>query len=90
MIVTEAFPGLTGLHRIVNDIVIYDSDIMQNVMHVKVFLQKCSEKKISLNLDKCKFCQTHVTFARFALSAEGCQVDRSITDAISEFLTSAN
>ena len=86
----EAFAGLTGFRRIVDDIVIYDSDITQHVKHVKEFLQRCSEKKISLNLDKCKFCQTQVTFAGFVLSAEGYQVDQSITNAISEFHTPAN
>ena len=42
----EAFAGLTGFRRIVDDIVIYDSDITQHVKHVKEFLQRCSEKKI--------------------------------------------
>ena len=31
----EAFAGLTGFRRIVDDIVIYDSDITQHVKHVK-------------------------------------------------------
>ena len=61
----EAFAGLTRFCRIVDDIVIYDSDITQHVNHVKEFLQRCSEKKISLNLNKCKFFQTQVTFAGF-------------------------
>ena len=43
-----------------------------------------------MNSDKCKFCQTQVTFAGFVLSAEGYQMDQSITDAITEFPTPAN
>ena len=86
----EAFAGLTGFRRIVDDVLIYDSEITQHANHVREFLQRCAEKQITLNLDKCKFCQTQVTFARFSLSAEGYQVDQSITDAIFNFPTPAN
>ena len=61
----EAFAGLTGFRRIVDDIVIYDSEITQHANHVREFLQRCAEKQITLNLDKCKFCQTQVTFLDF-------------------------
>jgi len=81
----EAFADLTGFRRIVDDIVIYDSDLQQHVTHVKQFLQRCADKHIALNLGKCKFCQTEVTFAGFRLSAQGYQVDDSITEAISKF-----
>ena len=42
----EALEGLTGYHRIVDDIVIYDKDPQQHVQHVKQFLQQCKDKKI--------------------------------------------
>jgi len=80
-----AFADLTGFCRIVDDIVIYGNDIQQHVCHVKQFLQWCADKQIALNLDKYKFCQTTITFAGFQLSAEGYQIDHSITDAISQF-----
>ena len=86
----EAFEGLSGFRRIVDDIVIYDSDVTQHASHVQEFLQRCAEKKITLNLDKCKFCESSVTFAGFQLSATGYQVDHTIIDAISKFPTPAN
>ena len=86
----EAFTGLTGFRRIVDDIVIYDSDPQQHTTHVMQFLQRCADKHIALNFDKCKFCQTEVTFAGFRLSAQGYQVDHSITDAISKFPKPSN
>ena len=86
----EAFTGLTGFRRIVDDIVIYDSDPQQHTAHVMQFLQRCADKHIALNFDKCKFCQTEVTFAGFRLSTQGYQVDHSITDAISEFPKPSN
>ena len=38
-----------------------------------------------MNLDKCKFFQTKTTFAGFLLSADGYQVDPTITEAISRY-----
>ena len=90
----EAFTGLTGFRHIVDDIVddivIYDSDPQQHTTHVMQFLQCCADKHIALNSDKCKFCQTEVTFAGFRLSAQGYQVDHSITDTISKFPKPSN
>ena len=86
----EAFDGLSGFRRIVDDIVIYDSDITQHASHVREFLQRCTEKKITLSLDRCKFCESSVTFAGFQLSATGYQVDHTIIDAILKFSTPAN
>ena len=86
----EAFQGLSGFRRIVDDIVIYNSDATQHATHVREFLHRCAKKKITLNLDKCKFCESSVIFAGFQLSATGYQVDYTIIDAISKFPTPAN
>jgi len=53
----EAFAGLSRFHQIVDDIVIYDSDATQHAQHayVRAFLQRCADKQIALNLDKCHF-----------------------------------
>jgi len=81
----EAFAGLTGFRRVVDDIIIYDEDEIEHTAHVQQFLKRCLDKQIALNSDKCKFSQTSVTFAGFTLSAKGYQVDHSITDAITDF-----
>ena len=86
----EAFAGLTSYRRIVDDVVIYDSDATRHADHVRQFLQRCKERKITLNTDKWQFAQTHVTFAGFRLSADGYRIDQSITDAISKFPTPTN
>ena len=83
----EAFTGLSGFRRVVDDIVIYDSNVEDHVAHVKQFLQHCADKNIALNIDKCKFFQTQVTFAGFQLSTHGYQIDESITEAISKYPT---
>ena len=86
----EAFAGLTGYRRVIDDVVIYDSDATQHTDHVRQFLQWCTERQITLNTDKWEFAQPQVTFAGFIVSEQGYRVDRSITDAISSFPTPAN
>ena len=81
----EAFDGLSGYRRVVDDVVIYDSDEEQHDSHVRLFLQRCNEKNITLNRDKWVYSQPEVVFAGFILSAAGYRVDDSITEAISKF-----
>ena len=83
----EAFTGLSGFRRVVDDIVIYDGTTSGHAMHVRQFLQRCKDRNIALNVDKCKFSQDKITFAGFQLSATGYQVDQSITEAISKYPT---
>ena len=85
----EAFEGLSGFHRIVDDIVIYDSDVTQHASLSENFYKDVL-RKITLNLDKYKFCESSVTYAGFQLSATGYQVDHTIIDAISKFPTPTN
>ena len=86
----EAFSGLTGYRRIVDDFVIYDSDKAQHAQHVRQFLQRCAEQRITLNPDKWEYAQPRVTFAGFSLSQDGYSVDSSITNAIASFPTPSN
>ena len=84
----EALADLLGFHRIVNDIAICDGD--DHIANVRGFVQHCADKQIALNPQKCIFGATEVTFAGFRLSQESYQVDKSITDAISQFPKSTN
>ena len=86
----EAFEGLSGFQRVVDDVVVYDKDKESHTNRVRQFLQRCHERNVSLNKDKLQFCQTSITFSGFQLSSEGYRVDQSITDAISQFPTPAN
>ena len=45
----EAFTGLSGFRRIVDNIVVYDSDKRQHTDHVRQFLQRCVDHQIALN-----------------------------------------
>ena len=74
----EAFEGLTGFRRVVDDVIIYDKDIESHVEHVKQFLQRCKERQIS---------RTKVKFAGFQVSSDGYRI---ITEALANFPTPAN
>ena len=82
--------GLTGFRQEVIDIIIYDDNELQHATHIRQFLQCCADKHIALNPKECKFSQNKVTFAGFTLSADGYQVDHSITDVITKFPTPTN
>ena len=84
---SEAFRGLSGFRRVVDDFVIYDSNITDHINHVQQFLQRCKENNIALNTDKCQFFQSQVTFAGFQLSASGYKIDSSIIEAITNYPT---
>ena len=59
----DAFAGLFGYCIIGDDIITYDSDITQHTPHLRLLLQRCAEKWITLNIDKWKFTQTMLNFA---------------------------
>jgi len=56
----EAFTGLTAYNRIVNNVVVYDSNLAQHIDRIRQFLQRCAERKITLNTtpDKWQFAQS--------------------------------
>ena len=83
----EAFAGLSGYWRIVDDVIIYDSDTTQHEAHVCQFLQRCLEFKITLNQEKWEYAQLQVTFAGFQISQDGYSIDTAITNAISQCQT---
>ena len=83
----EAFSGLSGYRRIVDDVVIYDDDDKKHELHVRQFLQRCADRKITLNRDKWAYARPEVDFAGFVLSADGYRINGAITDAISRFPT---
>ena len=86
----EAFTGLSGFRRIVDDVIIYDCNATHHADHVRQFLRRCAECKITLNRDKWRYSQQTVTFAGFTLSEKGYQIDQTVTEAISRFPAPSN
>ena len=82
--------GLQRYRRIVDDVVIFDKDEAQHASHVREFLQRCLEKKITLNTEKWAYARTKVSFAGYLISHNGYSMENSITSAISNFPTPTN
>ena len=76
--------------KIVDDIVIFDSNFDERIAHVKQFLATSADKGISLHSDKFKFAEHEVTFAGYRLSQDGYHIDKSLLKAISEFPMPSN
>ena len=83
----EVLAGMKDFRKIVDDVVVFDQDKQEHVEHVRQLLQRCEEKKISLNREKFRFCQTEVPFADFTLMPEGYSISSDITAAIYNFPT---
>ena len=81
----EAMAGLDGYRKIVDDIVIYDDEFESHVQHVRSFLQRCRDQRITLNEKKFVFGAESVTFAGLHLSKDGYHLDDNIVKAIKEF-----
>ena len=45
----EAFVGIQGIRKIVDDVVVFDKDEQQHVEHVREILHRCKDRGISLN-----------------------------------------
>ena len=86
----EAFDDLDDFQRIVDDVVVYDATREVHEQHVRGFLQRCSDRGISLNAEKFKFAEDQLKFAGFILTDAGYQIDPALTAAIAKFPTPQN
>ena len=64
----ESFDDLDDFQRIVNDVVVYDATRETHELHVRGFLQRFSDRGISLNAEKFKFAEDQLKFAGFIRS----------------------
>ena len=83
----EALKEFISYRKIVDDIVVFDSNFDKHMVHVKQFLATCAEKGI---WGKFKFAKHEVTFAGYRLSHDVYHVDKSLLKTISEFSLLSN
>ena len=83
----EAFREMQDFRKIVDDVIVFNSNQGEHVSHVRAFLQRCQERRISLNPDKFQFSQQKVSFAGYTVTPEGYTISSHITDAVSKFPT---
>ncbi|KAI0507969.1 hypothetical protein KFK09_014099 [Dendrobium nobile] len=65
-----------------DDILIYSIHPFEHLLHVKKILQTLREQKLYINLKKCTFMTSSLTFLGYIVSAEGIKVDPVKIEAI--------
>ncbi|PIK50415.1 hypothetical protein BSL78_12654 [Apostichopus japonicus] len=68
---TELFDDLTGVEVIMDDILVWGSNEQEHDMRLEQVLQRCRDKKLKLNLDKCKFKVDEVPYIGHILTSDG-------------------
>ena len=86
----EAFEGLTGFRKVVDDVIIFSRTLSEHLQHVREFLSRCQERGISLNKEKLQLAQQSVKFAGFIVSQQGYRPDPHLTKALSEYPPPSN
>ncbi|PIK40082.1 hypothetical protein BSL78_23064 [Apostichopus japonicus] len=72
---TELFDDLTGVEVIMDDILVWGSNEQEHDMRLEQVLQRCRDKKLKLNLDKCKFKVDEVPYIGHILTSDGVKPD---------------
>ncbi|KAF0307558.1 Transposon Ty3-I Gag-Pol polyprotein [Amphibalanus amphitrite] len=86
----EAFEGLSGFRKVVDDVIIFSRTRSEHLQHVRQFLQRCQDRGVSLNASKLQLAQQTVKFAGFIVSGDGYRPDPQLTEALSQFPTPSN
>lgn len=81
----EALQGLDNIQKVVEDIIIYDSDYSTHVERVKQVIQRCLEHGINLNVKKFVFAQAEVEYCGYRVSSKGHTVSEDLVRALKEF-----
>jgi hypothetical protein len=85
----RALSGLSGVRKIVDDIIIFASDLDELLVRTKEVLQRCKENSITLSLQKAQIGEK-VKFAGFIVSSSGISPNPDKIAAISKFPVPSN
>ena len=87
----EQFQGINGVSIIQDDCLVEgfgnnsDQAINNHNQNLRAYLQRCRERNIKINLDKCKFLTEEVTYMGHTLTNTGLKPDEEKIRAIIEF-----
>ncbi|PKU80217.1 RNA-directed DNA polymerase [Dendrobium catenatum] len=70
-----------------DDVLIYSRDLQEHRLHLRQVLDLLREQQLFVNLDKCQFAVSHISFLGYELSAEGLKVDLNKIEAIRNWPT---
>ena len=81
----QALGDIPRTCKVVDDVIVWDSDYNEHIKHVWKILQRCDDNGITLNGDKFIFGADRVDFCGYEISADGYSPDQKKTRAIAEF-----
>ena len=85
--IQQALQGLNGVRNIADDIIVWGKTQAQHDKNLEALLNRLVIKKLTLNLEKCKFNQTSLWFYGYILSKDGLSADPKKVEAIKNFKT---
>lgn len=81
----EALNGIENVKKVVEDILIYDSDYNEHIKRVKEVISKCREHGITLNPKKFVFAQPIIEWCGYKISEAGYTVSDDLIKALKHF-----
>ena len=81
---TQNFGDLEGVETDIDDILVWGKTEEEHHKRLKAVLQRCQDIHLTLNMEKCKFGASQVTYLGHIISAAGISLDKDRVKAISE------
>ncbi|XP_064081863.1 uncharacterized protein LOC135198221 [Macrobrachium nipponense] len=85
-----ALQGMKKCVKVVDDILIFDDDLLTHYHRIHELLTRCRKNGITLNKEKFTVAETRVNFCGFTLSEEGIAADPGLVAALQDFPTPSN
>ena len=81
----EVFAGFSNLQKVVEDVIVYDTELEAHTQGVLNVLKLCSENKITLNRRKFVFGAPRASYCGFVVTPDGYSPDRSLVEDLHNF-----
>ena len=86
----EALADIPNLVKVVDDILLWDEDYDDHLLHITEVLNRCREHGITLNAEKMNLAAKSVSFCGYTISHNGMAAADEKVKAIAEFPTPSN
>ncbi|XP_065196416.1 uncharacterized protein LOC135827906 [Sycon ciliatum] len=81
----EVFAGFSNLQKVVEDVIVYDTELEAHTQRVRNVLKLCSENQITLNRRKFVFAAPRASYCGFVVTPDGYSPDRSLVEDLHNF-----
>ena len=89
-VMSHLFQDIEGVEVIVDDLVVWGENVEQHDERLRQVLDRCRERNLKLNREKCHFRVSEIHYMGHVLSADGVKPDPKKVEAILAMPTPAN